>query len=178
MGNKLLRTALLVLTGQSCREPAPLVRQAEPLSGRVGIVAGTAEKACLQIANAAVPPGTPLGVVGQIPSQIIAAAQVGKREDSCLNPVPGTESTPVYEVQFAPGAPQVQLPAIGILHYPADFPREQTFHYCLSSEGVHFTIWDGPALTGKLRWHQYRNLGYDVEATCTAAELGQMPQQE
>jgi hypothetical protein len=37
---------------------------------------------------------------------------------------------------------------------------------CTSSEGVHFRVWTGPWLEGRVRWHRYFYLGYDVVGTC------------
>ncbi|HEX9108921.1 MAG TPA: hypothetical protein VF832_16860, partial [Longimicrobiales bacterium] len=46
----------------------------------------------------------------------------------------------------------------------------ERFRACTSMEGVHLTIWSGPPLRGRLRWHRYFYLGYDVEPSCTAAD--------
>ena len=76
------------------------------------------------------------------------------------------------------------MPSIGILNYAGEFRKDgdwlsadldgdgqpEYFRSCMSAEGIHFTIWTGKPLTGKLRWHQYYFLGYDVSANCTAEE--------
>jgi hypothetical protein len=48
----------------------------------------------------------------------------------------------------------------------------ESFRSCASSEGLHLTVWSGKPLEGKLRWHEYYYLGYDVEADCTAKDIG------
>ena len=47
----------------------------------------------------------------------------------------------------------------------------ERFRACTSAEGVHLTIWSGRPPTERLRWHRYYYLGYDVEPSCTAAEV-------
>ncbi len=51
----------------------------------------------------------------------------------------------------------------------------ERFRACTSSEGVHLTIWSGAPLTGRLRWHRYFYLGYDVEPDCTEADYRDPP---
>jgi hypothetical protein len=43
----------------------------------------------------------------------------------------------------------------------------ESFRLCASSEGLHFTVWTGTALPGRLRWHRYLYAGYDLEPSCT-----------
>lgn len=45
--------------------------------------------------------------------------------------------------------------------------RPVVFRRCTSGEGIHFLAWQG----GKLLWHEYYYLGYDVEPTCSEEEL-------
>ena len=47
----------------------------------------------------------------------------------------------------------------------AAYPAVQV-HDCLSSEGVHYTVWAGEPLTSQRLWHKYYYLGYDVEPSC------------
>jgi hypothetical protein len=46
----------------------------------------------------------------------------------------------------------------------------EQFRVCTSMEGLHFTIWSGEPLKGKLRFHQYFPLHYAVDPTCTEAD--------
>lgn len=52
----------------------------------------------------------------------------------------------------------------GIVNF-ADAPAE-TLRACTSSEGVHFTAWQGKPLHSKRLWHAYFYLGYEVERSC------------
>jgi len=49
----------------------------------------------------------------------------------------------------------------------------EQFRICTSREGLHLTIWSGDALKGKLRFHQYFPLHYEVEPTCTDADYAE-----
>ncbi len=43
-----------------------------------------------------------------------------------------------------------------------------TFRSCASTEGIHFTVWQGERRV----WHQYYYLGYDIEPNCPDDEVG------
>ena len=45
-------------------------------------------------------------------------------------------------------------------------PPNVRVHECLSSEGVHYTVWEGEPLQSRRLWHEYYYLGYDVDSTC------------
>lgn len=47
------------------------------------------------------------------------------------------------------------------------------FGFCTSTEGVHLTVWTGQVAKGIRRWHQYHQLSYDVEPSCTEAEMSE-----
>ena len=51
--------------------------------------------------------------------------------------------------------------------------RAEEFRICTSMEGLHLTIWSGDPLKGKLRFHRYFPLHYDVEPTCTEADYAE-----
>jgi hypothetical protein len=42
----------------------------------------------------------------------------------------------------------------------------ESFHSCTSSEGVHYRVWTGPVIVGRVRWHHYFYVGYDMVMTC------------
>jgi hypothetical protein len=48
------------------------------------------------------------------------------------------------------------------------------FSSCAGSESVNLLVWNGVPRQGTLEWHRYYYLGYDVEATCTAADTAAM----
>jgi hypothetical protein len=47
---------------------------------------------------------------------------------------------------------------------------EEWLRVCTSGEGLHLTIWSDLPLAGRRRWHRYFYLGYDVAASCVAAD--------
>lgn len=47
---------------------------------------------------------------------------------------------------------------------------KETFRMAYSTEGAHLTVWNGPPLTGKRKWHDYFYLGYDTEPNCTSKD--------
>ena len=91
----------------------------------------------------------------------------------------------LYELR----AVELREPAFAIYQFAGTFTKKDNlisadldgdgqaefFRACTSSEGVHFTIWSGRPLEGRLRWHQYYYLGYDVEPDCTDKDVGVAP---
>lgn len=47
----------------------------------------------------------------------------------------------------------------------------ETLRACTSQEGIHFTVWEGAPLRGKLLHHEYQPLGIDLVPECTPAEM-------
>jgi hypothetical protein len=54
-------------------------------------------------------------------------------------------------------------------------PELVSFRVCTSSEGLHFTLWQGKPLVGKRLWHCYFYLGYDVEPSCKPLDTKENP---
>jgi hypothetical protein len=48
----------------------------------------------------------------------------------------------------------------------AGIPELVSFRVFTSTEGLHFTLWQGKPLLGTRVWHGYFYLGYDVEPSC------------
>ena len=48
--------------------------------------------------------------------------------------------------------------------------RRAYFRSCASAEGLHLTVWSEAPL-GRRRFHAYHYLGYDVDPSCTEAEV-------
>jgi hypothetical protein len=49
----------------------------------------------------------------------------------------------------------------------------ESFRACLSSEGLHLTVWSGLPLEGERRWHRYHYLGFELDPSaqdCTKAD--------
>lgn len=120
-------------------------------------------------------------VISTFPPQAATAARPGAADPSCTAGLhPATLAG--YAVEgWAPG----QMPAIGVVEngavvfhndagaMTADLDgdgKPEYFRSCLSSEGVHFTVWTGRPFEGRLRWHEYYSLGYDVEPDCRPEE--------
>lgn len=119
------------------------------------------------------------------PQQVTHARVLGHHEQAweiANAPVEGTvydlhsdDPTPEsggYAIAIAGviGEPEVDAGKVSI-DLDGDGHRE-TFRQCASAEGLHFTIWSGPALESPQAWHRYLYLGMDLEPTCTDAEAG------
>ncbi len=48
--------------------------------------------------------------------------------------------------------------------------KPEYFRECSGSEGMHFTIWTGKPLIGKLIWHSFYYVDYDTVPTCKKAD--------
>jgi len=48
--------------------------------------------------------------------------------------------------------------------------RRAYFRSCASAEGLHLTVWSEAPL-GRRRFHAYHDLGYDVDPSCTEADV-------
>lgn len=157
-----------MLAGCGSKTPPP-----EPwaFSRQVGVVSG----ACFAIRNPSLAAGTPLHLVNAMPPQSDTAARVEGTGGTCA-------SGELSAFRVAPQAGPV--PAIGIVGFGGSLQSDggmlsadldgdgqrEYFRACTSSEGVHLTIWTGKPLTGRLRWHGYQALGYDVEPDCKPEE--------
>lgn len=132
---------------------------------------------CLSIRNPSLAPGSGLWLVNAMPPQEATPAHVAGPDTACA-----ADQLPGYRVEPAAGP----VPAIAIAGFAGAFTKEgglvsadldreggpEFFRACTSTEGVHFTIWAGEPLTGRLRWHRYYYLGYDVEPNCKPEESG------
>jgi hypothetical protein len=156
---------------------------------RVGLafVAG-ADSGCLAIRAPALAAGTRLLLVDDgDPPAVFQASVERPRSVACPAEGAGETGDDRYAIR-ARGA--ARLPPFGVLiavvvdgraltvggdGVSGDLDGDGTpehFRSCTSAEGLHFTIWSGPPLTGRRRWHRYHYLGYDVEPSCTEADVG------
>ncbi len=115
------------------------------------------------------------------PPQTESDTRVVEADASCPNTNTGLQS---YDVSPDIAGLAPEMPAIAVVGFPGKFNRQgdlitadldgdgqgEFFRSCTSTEGVHFTVWSGKPLDGKVRWHEYYYLGYDVEPTCTPKE--------
>jgi hypothetical protein len=157
------------------------------LSRSIGVVTWQDGKACLAIRNTSDLTRARLRVVSLLGSAEARSATIGGRSEQCT--ASGSDpSIRSWQVRLSAGVfPAGEFPAIGILNYSGRFHKDGTevsadldhdgspehLRSCTSAEGIHFTIWTGAGLKGKLLWHQYSYLGYDVTPSCTEAETKQ-----
>jgi hypothetical protein len=148
---------------------------------QIGVVAERSAKTCLVIRSSTVTVGRSVEVVSPIPPQSSITMRVAATDRAC---VPEAAEPDVSGYRLSGSGEAAQLPGIGILDdrgsfrqqdglLTADLDRDGTpeyFRSCLSGEGVHFSIWSGKPLEGRLKWHQYYYLGYDVEPDCKPEE--------
>jgi len=176
----LLSTILIV----SC-QPKSVPQEFPSLSERIGVVSTKAGEGCFEIQNSSIGADSQIRIVNLSGPQTTEMARLGVRAPSCGSNR-DAEDLNAYEVRFEKDARVGQTPAIGIVNYFGEIKKAgdlvsadldgdgqlEYFHSCTSTEGIHFTAWKGKPLAGKLRWHQYHYLGYDVTPTCSEAELG------
>jgi hypothetical protein len=173
---------LSIFLSVSC-QTKPVARKPWLAAEEVGVLAKKDGQVCLQIRNPSVKADSPIRILNLAPPQTALVGRIEAKGDACSGADSSDGQLFGYKV-FSEGA--VQMPAIGILDYTGDFQKQgdglaadldgdgqlEYFRACPSSEGIHFTIWTEKPLSGKLRWHQYYSLGYDISASCTAEETG------
>ncbi len=176
-------------TREPAQEVAPPGRAVVPPDqpfdwvARVGVANLLQDTACLAISNSTLERGARVLLVSPSAPQRSASATIAGRADSC----PGEDVRPgdsyyqlqtfdtlevarIYIAILEPGAHARVVGDTILLDLDID-GHEERFRECTSAEGLHLTIWTGPALTGQRRWHTYVYLGYDLQPTCTDAEI-------
>jgi len=153
------------------------------LSARIGIVSWQDGQGCLAIRTVSDLTKTRVRMVSLLGSAAVRWGRATGKTDACAGSGSDT-GLRYWRVDLGAGASAADFPAIGVLNFTGAFRRNgmevsadldhdgrrEYFRSCASVEGVHFTVWTDAPLTGELRWHQYRYLGYDATPTCTAAE--------
>jgi hypothetical protein len=166
-----------IIVAVSCQPKIP------PFSGTIGILSMTGGKGCFEISNPSIPANSRVSMIEINGGQASEVARLGKKDPSCSNAAGNSPAAVAYDVYFD-SQPPAEMPAIGILNFRGRIIRDgdlvsadingygqtEYFRSCTSTEGVHFTVWSGKPIVGKLRWHQYYYLGYDVSPTCTKSE--------
>ena len=177
----LLREFLLLLV---------LVTKHWTFAGHIGIAftASAAEppKVCLSIRNSSLAAGSVIRLINPTLPQTELKGSIVGPDPACTGAPGGEDGLHYYAIQVAK-APASPMAMIAVSGFSGPFRKkgdllladleadghEESFRFCTSSEGIHFTVWTGPPLEGKIRWHQYYYLGYDVEPTCTPKEIGE-----
>jgi len=141
--------------------------------------------ACLSIQNRSLAPDSVIRLVNAAPPQKASDTRVIAIDESCSSTGTADGDLRHYEIRAENAGLIPSMPAIAISGFSGSFSKDgdlatadldadgqpEYFRFCTSSEGLHFTVWSGKPLEGRLRWHQYYYLGYDVEPTCMPNEL-------
>ena len=151
-----------------------------------GVAMRTPNATCLSIPQASLAPGGVITVV--LPAstpQEVAMGRVVRANGACRS-ADTDDHMHRYEIRLEratpAGLPMIALTGVaGAFQHRGDVVaadldgdrRDELFRSCTSTEGVHLTIWSEAILTGRRRWHRYVFLGYDVEPTCTPADVGE-----
>ena len=175
--------SLLMLLVVSCRHhPA---QKSWSFGNSIGVAGVKEGKTCLFIDRTGLGIGNPVRLVLLSVPQASSDAVQLVPDGSCPPTDSGDPSLRSYPIHLEKNDLASAMPAIAIVNFRGAFSREgdllaadldndgqpEYFRSCTSTEGIHFTVWSGAPLKGRLRWHQYYYLGYDVEATCTPGEV-------
>jgi hypothetical protein len=172
---------MLALVSDSCQKPQTPPKKDWSFSDDIGLVVLKSGKACLDIHNGSLTPGTGIRLVITSPPQTELDAYISKVDPSCPDSNTGVQR---YEVRADNAELPPSMPVIAVAGFSGKFNRrgdlitadldrdgqDEFFRSCTSAEGIHFTVWSGKPLDGKLRWHEYYYLGYDVSPTCAPRE--------
>ena len=179
-------TVMVMTTVCACSRPT----QSEPskrlsFEHQTGVVLARPERTCLYISAHSLPAGTRVSVLPLGGALVLAEAEVVRAMERCTETdEPGTEGNWKYELKPLMGEIPKLTPAVGLVGFTGSIKtldgavtadldgdgKVETFRYCASSEGLHFTLWNGRPLEGVRRWHRYLYLGMDTEANCTPLE--------
>jgi hypothetical protein len=150
---------------------------------------------CLAVFDPAVGVGTRVALIDQQPTDeatTLSEGVVSGTLASCGGRLADPSSTgtvpSLYVVSLAPGSSWAGGAVIAVVEPPEDIAKvdgvvatdldgdgtRESFGVCASSEGLHYLVWTGSALDGRLRWHRYLYLGYDLEPSCTDREYAEI----
>ena len=185
-GSVLKSIIIVLLTALtfSCR-PNPAPHGLLSFSERIGVISTKGGEGCFEIQNPAIPENSQIRMVILAGPQTTGEARLGVRTPACANRG-DTGDLSTYTVRFENQALVDQIPAIAIVNFAGKIEKDgdslsvdldgdgqqEYFRFCKSTEGMHLTVWTGKPISGKLRWHQYYYLGYDIAPDCSEAELG------
>ena len=143
---------------------------------------------CLTIKNARLKPGDAVAVISTEGG--VEQAQVTAKLDKSCSRDRSTEPDDIfYTLQLSKNRLPPSSLGLGLADYSGPFEnngefvgfntvrlagKADYFSSCTGSEGVNLLVWNGLPRQGTLEWHRYYYLGYDVEATCTAADTAAM----
>lgn len=143
---------------------------------------------CLTIKNAKLKPGDAVAIIST--EGAVEQAQVTAKLDKSCSHDRNTQPDDIfYMLQLSKNRLPPSSLGLGIADYSGPFENTgefvgfntmrlagsaDFFSSCAGSEGVNLLVWNGRPREGTLEWHRYYYLGYDVEATCTAADSAAM----
>lgn len=155
---------------------------------QVGIAEVTSEgKICLGISNPKLKQKETVKIINlEKPQQMITGKVVKKLSKNCFKVQESASGASSFYLLKA-GDLEISTPVIVITGFKGEFTKDpvgvradlnrdgipESFRYCTSNEGLHYTIWSGPPLKGKRLWHEYYYLGYDVEPNCTEKDYAE-----
>ncbi len=140
---------------------------------------------CLNVKNSNLTPGAELALVSlDKPQAVFRAKVIEKLDKACSEWDVSGEAKNFYSLEVSHRKIDSTIPLIAILNPEAKFlvsrsgvqvdvnqdGLPETFKSCVSSEGLHLTMWSGKPLIGKRQWHIYYYLGYDMKGDCTKKE--------
>jgi hypothetical protein len=150
---------------------------------------------CLAVFDRGVGVGTRVALIDPQPTgdaTTLAEGVVSGTLASCdgriAAPSSAGTSPSLYVVSLAPGSSWSGGAVIAVVEPPEDVAKvdgvvatdldgdgaRESFGVCASSEGLHYLVWTGSALDGRLRWHRYLYLGYDLEPSCTERDYAEI----
>jgi len=144
-------------------EAAPATARVEP-AARYGLAQVSDDVTCVALSGDALKDGAPVVVVsGEDRGR---QGQVERVLPSCEAFAAAGTPGPYYAIKFtSPLQPGVMLVSTG------ETQRNEVTE-CSSAEGVHYNVWSGEARKSGRLWHGYWYAGYDLEANCSDAEIG------
>jgi hypothetical protein len=101
-------------------------------------------------------------VAADTPKSTITAVVEGPSTSCALSK--HTVEGPYSRLRLRGQAPEFRTAWVAFLGEPPS--KTVQVHECLSSEGVHYTVWAGEPFKSRRLWHDYYYLGYDVEPSC------------
>lgn len=152
---------------------------------KIGVVENNQGEVCLTTRNYDLQEGAEIAVVFLNEPQTVQTANVQKKlPNSCSRNPEVNPDDSFYSLQFSQPVGETVYTAIGLINAgkivitqdaaSVDLngdKKAEYFRVCTSLEGAHLTVWTGKPLSGKLIWHSYYYLGYDVEANCTKKDF-------
>jgi hypothetical protein len=163
---------------------------------RIGLARLQADgSGCLAVFDREVGIGTRVALIDQQPtddattlSEGVVSGTLASCDEHIADPSSAGTVPSLYVVSLAPGSRWSGGAVIAVVEPPGDVTKmggviasdldgdgtRESFGVCASSEGLHYMVWTGAPLEGRLRWHRYLYLGYDLEPSCTEREYAEI----